>query len=62
MLGKIPLLLVQQIFNGVGSNGQKVRYQVANFQDIYNVIIPPFMAYPLQSMKAIDFFCLENVC
>lgn len=40
----------------IGKNSRKIAtYRVSNLNDIINIIIPHFMAYPLQSAKSIDF-------
>lgn len=59
-------LIIEHIKNyfGVGeiynhSTENICRYKVSNFSDLYNVIIPHFLKYPLLTQKYVDFqlFC-----
>ena len=60
----LPLLQnIQQFFGGVGyitKSGTMVNYQVWKLEDLVNVIVPHFQAYPLQSEKNIDFSLWEQ--
>lgn len=57
----LPLLhMIQRYFGGIGfihvaKTGKSVSFKVTKLDDLVNVIIPHFKAYPLRSAKSIDF-------
>lgn len=64
------LNMIQSFFGGIGSivirkSSSKVSYRINKIEDLYNIVIPHFDKYPLQSAKRIDFIlwkkCIELI-
>jgi|GraSoiStandDraft_45_1057281.scaffolds.fasta_scaffold201548_1 hypothetical protein len=58
-----PLLSGIQVFFGVGGisrNKDTALYHASSIKDLTNVIIPPYMLYPLLTEKRADFLLFKS--